>query len=55
MPKVVISAEAKRDFKSIQAYIGEDQESPQTALRVIEIILSKIENLMQFPETGTLL
>jgi plasmid stabilization system protein ParE len=55
MPSVSLSAEARRDLKAIQTYISEDQESPQAALGVIEKILSKIENLIQFPDTGTLL
>jgi plasmid stabilization system protein ParE len=55
MPSVSLSAEARRDLRAIQAYISEEQESPQTALNVIEKILNKIENLIQFPDTGTLL
>jgi len=53
--KPVLSAEARQDLKSIQNYIAEEQESPQTALKVIEKILDKIENLLSFPDTGTLL
>jgi plasmid stabilization system protein ParE len=55
VPEVVFSAEAKRDIKGIQAYIGEEQGNPQTALKVIENILSRIEKLITFPGTGTLL
>jgi plasmid stabilization system protein ParE len=55
MPEIVFSAEAKRDLKGIQAYIGKEQESPQTALKVIEAILNRIEDLLQFPDTGSLL
>ena len=55
MPEVVFSAEAKRDIKDIQAYIGEDRGNPRTALKVIENILSRVEDLIQFPGTGTLL
>ncbi|MDR1747574.1 MAG: type II toxin-antitoxin system RelE/ParE family toxin [Spirochaetaceae bacterium] len=54
MPEVVISAEARRDLKSIQDYITNEQENPQTALDVIEKILDRIENLLSFPDTGTL-
>ena len=55
MPKVVLSADAKRDLKGIQEYIADEQESPRAALRVIEKILDRIENLLIFPDTGTLL
>jgi plasmid stabilization system protein ParE len=55
MPKPVFSAEAKRDLQKIQTYITEEQESPQMALKVIESILNRIEDLIQFPDTGTLL
>jgi plasmid stabilization system protein ParE len=55
MPKPVISAEARRDLKGIQEYIANEQESPQAALKVIEKILDRIENLLSFPDTGTLL
>ena len=53
--KLVLSAEARRDIKNIQDYIAEEQERPQTALQVIEKILNRIENLLRFPDTGTLL
>ena len=36
MPRLVLSAEARRDLKGIQDYIGDEQESPQNALKVIE-------------------
>jgi plasmid stabilization system protein ParE len=55
MPKPVLSAEARRDLKGIQEYIANEQESPQSALNVIEKILDRIENLLSFPDTGTLL
>ena len=55
MPEPVLSAEARRDLKSIQDYITDEQESPQTALKVIENILERIERLINFPDTGTLL
>jgi len=50
-----ISAEARRDLKGIQEYISEEKESPQTALKVIENILDKIEGLIRLPNSGTLL
>jgi len=50
-----ISAEARRDLRSIQDYIAEEKESPLTALKVIEKILAKIEDLLSFPNSGTLL
>ena len=53
--KSVLSSEARRDLKSIQDYIADEQESPQTALKVIEKILDRIEDLLSFPDTGTLL
>ena len=53
--KPVLSAEARRDIKNIQHYIAEEKESPQTALKVIEAILDRIEKLLSFPDTGTLL
>jgi plasmid stabilization system protein ParE len=55
MLKPVLSAEARRDLKSIQDYIADEQERPQTALKVIEQILDRIENLLSFPDSGTLL
>jgi len=51
----VLSAEARRDLQSIQDYIADEQESPKTALKVIEDILDRIERLLSFPDTGTLL
>ena len=51
----VLSSEARRDLKSIQKYISDDQESPQAALRIIENILDRIERLLSFPDTGSLL
>ena len=53
--KPVLSSESRRDLKDIQNFISNEQESPQTALKVIEKILDKIENLLNFPDTGTLL
>ena len=55
MVKPCLSAEAKKDLKSIQDYIAEEKESPQTALDVIEKILDRIERLLEFPGSGTLL
>jgi len=53
--KLALSDEARRDLKQIQDYIANEKESPQTALKVIEGILDKIENLLDFPDSGTLL
>jgi plasmid stabilization system protein ParE len=53
--KLNLSAEARRDLKSIQDYIADERESPQTALKVIEKILDRIEKLLDFPDSGTLL
>ena len=55
MVRLVLSSEARRDIRSIQDYIANDRESPRTALRVIEKILNRIENLLNFPDSGTLL
>jgi plasmid stabilization system protein ParE len=55
LAKLSLSAEARRDIKSIQDYIAVEKESPQTALKVIEKILDKIENLLRLPDSGTLL
>jgi plasmid stabilization system protein ParE len=55
MHEPILSAEAKRDLKEIQRYIAEEQESPQNALGVIKKILEKVENLIDFPDIGTLL
>ena len=52
---LTLSAEARRDLKGIQDYISNEGESPQTALKVIEKILDRIEDLLHFPDTGTLL
>jgi len=53
--KPKLSAETRRDLKSIQDYISEEQESPLAAVKVIEKILDRIEDLLEFPDTGTLL
>jgi len=53
--KPLLSAEARRDLKSIQDYISDEQERPLTAVKVVEKILDRIENLLSFPDTGTLL
>jgi len=50
-----ISTEARQDIRGIQKYIGEEKESPLTALKVIEKILNKIESLSKLPNSGTLL
>ena len=50
-----LSAEARRDLKGIQDYITDEQESPLTAVKVIDMILDRIEDLLTFPNTGTLL
>jgi len=50
-----LSAEARRDLKSIQDYISYEKESPKTALKVVEKILDRIENLLNLPNSGTLL
>ena len=53
--KPSLSAEARRDLKEIQNYLADCKESPQTALGVIEKILGRIEDLLTYPDTGTLL
>ena len=53
--KPSLTAEARRDLKDIQVYISVEQESPQNALKVIEAILNRIERLISFPNTGTML
>ena len=53
--KIVLSAEARRDLKGIQDYIGDEKESSQTAIKVVEKILDRIEDLLGFPDTGMLL
>ena len=53
--KPELSSEARRDLKDIQRYISEEQESPRNALKVIENILDRIEKLLSFPGSGTLL
>jgi len=50
-----LAPEARRDLKNIQDYISKEKESPKTALKVIEKILDRIEKLLIFPDTGTLL
>ena len=55
MLEPILSSEARRDLKIIQDYITDEQESPQAALKVIEAILDRIERLLDFPDTGTLL
>ncbi|MCL2481430.1 MAG: type II toxin-antitoxin system RelE/ParE family toxin, partial [Spirochaetaceae bacterium] len=50
--KPLLSAEAIRDLKSIQDYISDEQERPLTAVKVVEKILDRIENLLSFPDTG---
>ena len=53
--KPLLSTEARRDINNIQSYIADEQERPQTALKVIEKILDRIENLIRLPNSGTLL
>jgi len=53
--KLSLAPEARRDLKNIQDYISIEKESPKTALKVIEKILDRIEKLISFPDTGTLL
>ena len=55
MPRPVLSAEARRDLKGIQNYIVNEHESPQAVFKVTETILERIEDLIGFPDTGTLL
>ena len=55
MLKPLLSTEARQDLNAIQDYISDEQESPLTAIKVIEKILDRIENLLTFPDTGTLL
>ena len=55
MLEPVLSAEARRDLKSIQDYIADEMESPNAALLVIEKIIDRMERLLSFPDTGTLL
>ena len=55
MLRIVLSAEARRDLKGIQDYIANEQESPRSALMVVEKILDRMENLLSFPDSGTLL
>jgi plasmid stabilization system protein ParE len=53
--KLVFSGEARQDLRNIQEFISLEQESPQIALKVINKILDRIERLLNFPDTGTLL
>jgi plasmid stabilization system protein ParE len=53
--KLVFSTEARRDIKGIQGYITDELERPQTALKIIEKILDRIERLFSFPDSGALL
>ena len=55
LSKLSLTAEARRDLKDIQSYISEEQESPKNALQVIDTILDRIERLLTFPNTGTLI
>ena len=55
LPKPSLSSEARRDIKNIQDYIADDKENPKAALKVIEQILDKIEDLLRSPNSGTLL
>ena len=55
MLEPMLSAEARRDLKNIQEYITDEQLSPKAALQVIENILDRIERLLRFPGTGSLL
>jgi plasmid stabilization system protein ParE len=50
-----LSAEARRDLRNIHDYIADEKESPQTALKVIEKILDRIEDILRLPDSGTLL
>jgi len=55
MTNLFFSNKARQDLRKIQEYISNEQESPQDALKVIENILNRIERLISFPDTGTLL
>lgn len=51
--KSFLTAEARCDLKDIQIYISIERESPKNALKVIEVILDRIERLLSYPNTGT--
>ena len=51
--KVVFSPLANRDLESIWSYLAEECENPRAASKVIDLILSHVELLADFPESGT--
>jgi len=53
--KLSFSSEARRDLKGIQDYIAEEKENPQSAIKVVERILDKIEDILKMPNSGTML
>ena len=55
MLEPLLSSEARRDINNIREYIADEQMSPKAALQVIENILDRVERLLSFPDTGTLL
>lgn len=52
MPRILFSAEAKRDLQNIRTYLSEDQECPMTARHVLGNILESIEGLSSQPLKG---
>ena len=54
-PKPKFSTEAKRDLISIRDYLINEKESPRAALKIIEIVLNRVDKLQTFPKAGKLL
>jgi toxin ParE1/3/4 len=50
MARVVIAAPARRDLRRIRDYI--EQDSPSFAARMVETILTGIDQLEAFPSSG---
>ena len=51
--KIVFSPLANHDLESIWSSLAEECENPRAASKVIDSILSRVELLADFPESGT--
>lgn len=53
MPTIIVSPEARNDLSSIHQYIKVEQQSPESANRIMSSLKKTILSLAHFPERGT--
>lgn len=53
--EIEYSSEAVEDLQNIEEYISVDLDNPQSAEKIVDSIIDKIDNLSEFPEIGALL